>query len=75
MNSKIEITKRELLDIANAEFINEPCYREGLKISEIEVHDEIIILRVETDNEADLLPIINSQEFADRICRKFKVIN
>jgi len=75
MSTKIPITKQELIVIANSEFINEPTYKPHLKITNVEMLGELMKFEILITSDDDLLPILNSQEFAKRLSDKYVIID
>lgn len=71
MTSKIPVTKQQLIDIANAEFVKEPAYKPHLKITNVEMLGNLLKFDIPTTSEEDLLPILQSQEFANRLSDKY----
>lgn len=71
MTSKIPVTKQQLIDIANEEFVKEPAYKPHLKITNVEMLGNLLKFDIPTTSEEDLLPILQSQEFANRLSDKY----
>jgi hypothetical protein len=74
MATKILVTKQQLLDIANTEFVNEPNYQPHLKITDAKYVGNILVLEILITSDSDMLPVLQSQEFANKISSKYTLI-
>ncbi len=74
MATKILVTKQQLLDIANTEFVNEPNYQPHLKITDVKYVGNTLVLEILITSDNDVLPVLQSQEFANKISSKYTLI-
>jgi len=75
MTTKISVTKKQLLDIANAEFINEPNYKPEFKITDVKLLGNSFLFEIPISKEEDLPAILNSQEFADKLASRYSLVD
>ena len=75
MTTKIPVTKQQLIDIANIEFIKEPTYKPHLKITDVQMLGNDLKFEILITSENDLLPILDSQDFANKLADKYRLID
>ncbi|MBC3879071.1 hypothetical protein H8K38_14755 [Undibacterium sp. FT79W] len=75
MTTKIPVTKQQLLEIANDEFAKDANYKPHLKITDARYLGDSLLLEISIINDEDVAPILESQEFANRISNKYKLID
>ncbi|MDO8178549.1 MAG: hypothetical protein Q7T62_09925 [Undibacterium sp.] len=75
MSSKIPVTKQQLIDIANTEFVKEPSYKPHLKVIDVRNFGSSILFEVLTESAEDQLSVLNSQEFSNRLSEKYVLLD